>query len=135
MDLLEPFIAFRRVLLQVLRSKDCMVQHLLQSASTLRKVHYTIPSGSCNFWFNFLIYSFVIFRDLDILKQLLPYMSLSLSVFEKQMRTQHCIGLEGYTTFIPLQCGWTWQYLIFCSIMCMILKWLWFSFPGIQKRY
>ncbi|XP_008453086.1 serine/threonine-protein kinase ATM isoform X2 [Cucumis melo] len=37
MDLLEPFIAFRRVLLQVLRSKECMVQHLLQSASTLRK--------------------------------------------------------------------------------------------------
>ncbi|XP_023004525.1 serine/threonine-protein kinase ATM isoform X2 [Cucurbita maxima] len=37
MDLLEPFIAFRRVLLQILRCKECMVQHLLQSASTLRK--------------------------------------------------------------------------------------------------
>ncbi|XP_022135092.1 serine/threonine-protein kinase ATM isoform X3 [Momordica charantia] len=37
MDLLEPFIAFRRVLLQVLKCKECMVQHLLQSASTLRK--------------------------------------------------------------------------------------------------
>ncbi|GAV63786.1 PI3_PI4_kinase domain-containing protein/FAT domain-containing protein/FATC domain-containing protein, partial [Cephalotus follicularis] len=37
MNLLEPFIAFRRVLLQVLSCKDCTVQHLLQSASTLRK--------------------------------------------------------------------------------------------------
>lgn len=38
MSLLEPFIAFRRVLLQVLSCKDSMVQHLLQSTSTLRKV-------------------------------------------------------------------------------------------------
>ncbi|KAL5191985.1 Serine/threonine-protein kinase ATM [Glycine soja] len=37
MNLLEPFIAFRRVLLQVLSSRDCMLQHLLQSATTLRK--------------------------------------------------------------------------------------------------
>ncbi|XP_057952318.1 serine/threonine-protein kinase ATM [Malania oleifera] len=37
MNLLEPFIAFRRVLLQVLGCKDCILQHLLQSASTLRK--------------------------------------------------------------------------------------------------
>ncbi|CAH9111684.1 unnamed protein product [Cuscuta epithymum] len=37
MDLLEPFIAFRRVLLQILNCKDCTVQHLLESASTLRK--------------------------------------------------------------------------------------------------
>ncbi|KAK1363096.1 serine/threonine-protein kinase ATM, partial [Heracleum sosnowskyi] len=37
MNLLEPFIAFRRVLLQVLSCTDCTVQHLLESASTLRK--------------------------------------------------------------------------------------------------
>ncbi|KAM7277000.1 hypothetical protein ACFE04_018866 [Oxalis oulophora] len=37
MDFLEPFIAFRRVLLQILTCKDCTVHHLLQSASTLRK--------------------------------------------------------------------------------------------------
>ncbi|KAL6209453.1 hypothetical protein ACLB2K_020395 [Fragaria x ananassa] len=37
MSLLEPFIAFRRVLLQVLNCKDSMVQHLLQSTCTLRK--------------------------------------------------------------------------------------------------
>ncbi|XP_038683516.1 serine/threonine-protein kinase ATM isoform X2 [Tripterygium wilfordii] len=37
MNLLEPFIAFRRVLLQILSCKDCTVQHLLHSASTLRK--------------------------------------------------------------------------------------------------
>ncbi|XP_048138241.1 serine/threonine-protein kinase ATM isoform X2 [Rhodamnia argentea] len=37
MNLLEPFIAFRGVLLNILSCKDCMVQHLLQSASTLRK--------------------------------------------------------------------------------------------------
>ncbi|XP_077244126.1 serine/Threonine-kinase ATM-like protein isoform X2 [Tasmannia lanceolata] len=37
LNLLEPFIAFRRVLLQILNCKDCTVQHLLQSASTLRK--------------------------------------------------------------------------------------------------
>ncbi|KAK8518220.1 hypothetical protein V6N13_027695 [Hibiscus sabdariffa] len=37
MSLLEPFIAFRRVLLQILNCNDCIMQHLLQSASTLRK--------------------------------------------------------------------------------------------------
>ncbi|CAB4280796.1 unnamed protein product [Prunus armeniaca] len=37
MNLLEPLIAFRRVLLQILSCRDCMVQHLLQSTSTLRK--------------------------------------------------------------------------------------------------
>ncbi|XP_027942226.1 serine/threonine-protein kinase ATM [Vigna unguiculata] len=37
MNLLEPFIAFRRVLLQILSSRDCVLQHLLQSATTLRK--------------------------------------------------------------------------------------------------
>ncbi|XP_042498310.1 serine/threonine-protein kinase ATM isoform X2 [Macadamia integrifolia] len=36
-NLLEPFIAFRRVLLQVLGCNECTVQHLLQSASILRK--------------------------------------------------------------------------------------------------
>nr|KYP35766.1 Serine/threonine-protein kinase ATM [Cajanus cajan] len=37
MNLLEPFIAFRRVLHQILSSRDCMLQHLLKSATTLRK--------------------------------------------------------------------------------------------------
>ncbi|KAG9138050.1 hypothetical protein Leryth_001298 [Lithospermum erythrorhizon] len=37
MNLLEPFIAFRRILLQILNCKECVMQHLLQSASTLRK--------------------------------------------------------------------------------------------------
>ncbi|KAK7350621.1 hypothetical protein VNO77_09440 [Canavalia gladiata] len=37
MNLLEPFIAFRRVLLQILSCRDCVLQHLLQSATTLRK--------------------------------------------------------------------------------------------------
>ncbi|XVF09293.1 hypothetical protein REPUB_Repub07fG0080200 [Reevesia pubescens] len=37
MSLLEPFIAFRRVLLQILNCANCTMQHLLQSASTLRK--------------------------------------------------------------------------------------------------
>ncbi|XP_017973415.1 PREDICTED: serine/threonine-protein kinase ATM isoform X2 [Theobroma cacao] len=37
MNLLEPFIAFRRVLLQILNCDNCTMQHLLQSASTLRK--------------------------------------------------------------------------------------------------
>ncbi|GLT47213.1 hypothetical protein SLA2020_209240 [Shorea laevis] len=37
MNLLEPFIAFRRVLLQILSCNPCTMQHLLQSASTLRK--------------------------------------------------------------------------------------------------
>ncbi|KAJ4974544.1 hypothetical protein NE237_007718 [Protea cynaroides] len=37
MNLLEPFIAFRRVLLQVLGCNEFTVQHLLQSASILRK--------------------------------------------------------------------------------------------------
>ncbi|KAK6920707.1 Phosphatidylinositol 3-/4-kinase, catalytic domain [Dillenia turbinata] len=37
MNLLEPFIAFRGVLLRILGCKDCTIQHLLQSASTLRK--------------------------------------------------------------------------------------------------
>ncbi|XP_072965614.1 serine/threonine-protein kinase ATM isoform X2 [Typha angustifolia] len=37
LDLLEPFITFRRVLLQILDCKECTEEHLLQSASTLRK--------------------------------------------------------------------------------------------------
>ncbi|XP_023765032.1 serine/threonine-protein kinase ATM isoform X1 [Lactuca sativa] len=37
MNLLEPFMAFRRVMLQILSCKDCTVQHLLESASILRK--------------------------------------------------------------------------------------------------
>ncbi|XVE54961.1 hypothetical protein DITRI_Ditri03aG0123000 [Diplodiscus trichospermus] len=37
MSLLEPFIAFRRVLLQILNCNNCTTQHLLQSASTFRK--------------------------------------------------------------------------------------------------
>ncbi|KAF9625359.1 hypothetical protein IFM89_022141 [Coptis chinensis] len=37
MNLLEPFIAFRRVLLQILSCKDCILQNLLESSSTLRK--------------------------------------------------------------------------------------------------
>uniref|UniRef100_A0A803L8L9 non-specific serine/threonine protein kinase n=1 Tax=Chenopodium quinoa TaxID=63459 RepID=A0A803L8L9_CHEQI len=37
MNLLEPFVAFRKVLLQILGCKDCTVQHLLQSSSVLRK--------------------------------------------------------------------------------------------------
>lgn len=37
MNLLEPFIAFRRVMLQILSCKDGTVQHLLESASILRK--------------------------------------------------------------------------------------------------
>ncbi|XP_050221682.1 serine/threonine-protein kinase ATM isoform X2 [Mercurialis annua] len=37
MELLEPFIAFRRVLLQILGCNECSLQHLLQSTSTLRK--------------------------------------------------------------------------------------------------
>lgn len=37
MTLLEPFIAFRRVLLQILGCEKCTMQHLLQSASLLRK--------------------------------------------------------------------------------------------------
>ncbi|KAL8261037.1 hypothetical protein R6Q59_025086 [Mikania micrantha] len=37
MNLLEPFIAFRKVMLQILSCKDCTVQHLLESASILRK--------------------------------------------------------------------------------------------------
>ncbi|CAH2064912.1 unnamed protein product [Thlaspi arvense] len=37
MNLLEPFIAFRRVLLQIMGCEECTMQHLLQSASLLRK--------------------------------------------------------------------------------------------------
>ncbi|KAI3736694.1 hypothetical protein L2E82_26664 [Cichorium intybus] len=37
MNLLEPFMAFRRVMLQILSCKDCTVQHLLESACILRK--------------------------------------------------------------------------------------------------
>nr|POF16890.1 serine/threonine-protein kinase atm [Quercus suber] len=40
MNLLEPFIAFRRVLLQILSCKNSKMQHLLQSASTLRKLSW-----------------------------------------------------------------------------------------------
>lgn len=38
LDVLEPFIAFRRVLLQILDCKEFVIENLLQSASVLRKV-------------------------------------------------------------------------------------------------
>jgi serine-protein kinase ATM len=38
LDLLEPIIAFRRVLLQILDCKEFVIENLLQSASVLRKV-------------------------------------------------------------------------------------------------
>ncbi|XP_078174265.1 serine/Threonine-kinase ATM-like protein isoform X2 [Carex rostrata] len=37
LDILEPFIAFRRVLLQILDCKEFVIENLLQSASVLRK--------------------------------------------------------------------------------------------------
>lgn len=37
MNLVEPFVAFRRVLLRILDCRDCTLQHLLQSSSILRK--------------------------------------------------------------------------------------------------
>ncbi|KMZ64545.1 hypothetical protein ZOSMA_360G00070 [Zostera marina] len=37
LNLLEPFIAFRNILLGILNCKECRSQHLLQSASVLRK--------------------------------------------------------------------------------------------------
>nr|XP_027123123.1 serine/threonine-protein kinase ATM isoform X2 [Coffea arabica] len=37
MNLLEPFIAFRRVLFEILNCRDFKLQHLLEAASTLRK--------------------------------------------------------------------------------------------------
>ncbi|CAA7402290.1 unnamed protein product [Spirodela intermedia] len=37
LNLLEPFIAFRHALLQILQCKECTAGHLLESASTLRK--------------------------------------------------------------------------------------------------
>ncbi|URE12214.1 FATC domain [Musa troglodytarum] len=37
LNLFEPFIAFRRVLLQILDCTECTIEHLLESASTFRK--------------------------------------------------------------------------------------------------
>ncbi|XP_074316262.1 serine/threonine-protein kinase ATM [Silene latifolia] len=37
MNLLEPFVAFRKVLVEILGCKDSLLQHLLQSSSVLRK--------------------------------------------------------------------------------------------------
>ncbi|KAJ8476072.1 hypothetical protein OPV22_019799 [Ensete ventricosum] len=37
LNLFEPFIAFRRVLLQILDCTECAIEHLLESASTFRK--------------------------------------------------------------------------------------------------
>ncbi|KAL8141962.1 hypothetical protein V2J09_014994 [Rumex salicifolius] len=37
MNLLEPFVAFRRVMLQILGCTECTLQHLLHSSSILRK--------------------------------------------------------------------------------------------------
>ncbi|MED6220390.1 hypothetical protein PIB30_044330 [Stylosanthes scabra] len=54
MNLLEPFIAFRRVLLQVLGCRDSMLQHLLQSASTLRKGSRFSQSAAALHEFKFL---------------------------------------------------------------------------------
>ncbi|MED6180993.1 hypothetical protein PIB30_015216 [Stylosanthes scabra] len=54
MNLLEPFIAFRRVLLQILGCRDSMLQHLLQSASTLRKGSRFSQSAAALHEFKFL---------------------------------------------------------------------------------
>ncbi|KAJ8771786.1 hypothetical protein K2173_026963 [Erythroxylum novogranatense] len=53
-NLLEPFIAFRRVLLQILGCDDCSIQHLLQSASTLRKGSRLSQAAAALYEFKFL---------------------------------------------------------------------------------
>ncbi|XP_057988495.1 serine/threonine-protein kinase ATM isoform X2 [Hevea brasiliensis] len=57
MNLLEPFIAFRRVLLQILGCNECSMKHLLQSASTLRKGSRFSQSAAALHEFKFLCVS------------------------------------------------------------------------------
>ncbi|XP_009622788.1 serine/threonine-protein kinase ATM isoform X4 [Nicotiana tomentosiformis] len=54
MNLLEPFVAFRRVLLHILNCQDYTVQHLLESAATLRKVARFSQAASALHEFKFL---------------------------------------------------------------------------------
>lgn len=54
MNLLEPFVAFRRVLLQILNCQNYTVQHLLESAATLRKVSRFSQAASALHEFKFL---------------------------------------------------------------------------------
>lgn len=62
MNLLEPLMAFRRALLQILSFKDCTMQHLLQSASTFRKVSLAFWRLG-NYNLNLLSYSYFIFNQ------------------------------------------------------------------------
>ncbi|XP_073048620.1 serine/threonine-protein kinase ATM isoform X40 [Primulina eburnea] len=54
MNMLEPFIAFRRVLLQVLNSSDSTAHHLLESASILRKGCRTSQAAAALHEFKYL---------------------------------------------------------------------------------
>ncbi|XP_048500072.1 serine/threonine-protein kinase ATM isoform X3 [Beta vulgaris subsp. vulgaris] len=58
MNLLEPFVAFRKVLLQILGCKDCTVQHLLQSSSILRKGSMFSQAAGCLHEFKFMCMQF-----------------------------------------------------------------------------
>ncbi|XP_073145738.1 serine/threonine-protein kinase ATM isoform X3 [Henckelia pumila] len=54
MNLLEPFIAFRRILLRVLNSSDSTAHHLLESASILRKGCRTSQAAAALHEFKYL---------------------------------------------------------------------------------
>lgn len=100
MNLLEPFIAFRRVLLQILSCEDSTMQHLLQSASTLRKVFQRFIFGKAIlapiFYFPCCLCFSSFTRALDSLKLLRSCMNISFSVLNQENELHPCIGLEGY---------------------------------------
>lgn len=104
LNLLEPFIAFRRVLLEILNCKDCTIQHLLQSAATLRKVAiFSYKMDVLNLEGLIVFNMLMFFRALDSLWQLLLCMSSSSSVLDQRVNKQHPIYvlLEGYNRTLP----------------------------------
>ena len=104
LNLLEPFIAFRRVLLQILNCKDCTIQHLLQSAATLRKVAiFSYKMDVLNLEGSIVFNMLMFFRALDSLQQLLLCMSSSYLVLDQRVNKQHpiCVLLEGYNLTLP----------------------------------
>lgn len=98
-NLLEPFIAFRTILLRVLNSIDSMVHHLRESAAILRKVYsrklktfiridQSRPAKPVARTF--------IYRALGFLRLLQPHMSLCAFALEWEKNILVYTGLEGY---------------------------------------
>lgn len=122
MNLLDPFIAFRRVLLNILRCEESVELHLLHSVSTLRKV-LSFPSLSIyqnmidETVFAYHTYIQTFHRVPGYPKQLPHCMSLNISQMDLESNFHRSTGLEGYDIFGL----YTWWY---CGLRACLLCWV-----------